>query len=50
MSPRSTLSNCGSSSMLLRRRKRPTRVMRGSSPLVNQGPMRDASFTMLRNL
>jgi hypothetical protein len=30
MSPRSTLMSCGSSSMLVRRMKRPTRVMRGS--------------------
>ncbi|MNT83924.1 hypothetical protein D3C72_2238650 [compost metagenome] len=30
ISPRSTLKNCGSSSRLVRRRKAPTRVMRGS--------------------
>jgi hypothetical protein len=42
---------CGSSSMLLRRRKRPTRVMRGSLSAVCQGPMLPPhSTTMLRNL
>ena len=61
MSPRSAFQNCGSSSRLVRRRKRPTRVMRGSSRILNIGPWASlrwrtwslswsASLTMVRNL
>src|SRR5439155_16718397 len=37
MSPFSTFQSCGSSSALVRRRARPTRVMRGSSRTLNAG-------------
>ena len=37
ISPRSTLTSCGSSSMLVRRSSRPTRVTRGSALSLNIG-------------
>ena len=44
-SPRSTSISCGSSSSLLRRRQRPTRVTRASSPTVSCRPRAPASAT-----
>ena len=38
MSPRSTFQSCGSSSMLVRRRRPPTRVMRGSALILKIAP------------
>ena len=42
MSPRSTLSSCGSSSIDVRRMMRPSGVMRGSRAILKTGPF--ASF------
>ncbi len=51
MSPRSTFQSWGSSSRLLRRSSEPRRVRRGSSSVVQTGPVRDsASGRMVRNL
>ena len=49
MSPRRTLSSCGSSSMRWARMKAPTRVMRGSRSVAQRGPAASASTRMLRN-
>ena len=58
ISPRTTLTSCGSSSRLVRRRKRPLRVMRGSSGRCPYGsslsfcacPTAIASLIIVRNL
>src|SRR6188474_2025072 len=61
MSPLRTLISCGSSSRLVRRRKRPARVMRGSSGILKAGSSSfsrstssasccSASATIVRNL
>src|SRR6266511_3721225 len=58
ISPRTTLISCGSSSRLVRRRKRPLRVMRGSSGrwpygsslICSSCPIAIASCTIVRNL
>ena len=39
ISPFNTFQNCGSSSSDVRRRKRPTRVTRGSFAILNTGPL-----------
>ena len=50
MSPRSTFQNCGSSSRLVRRRKRPIGVLRGSSSRAQIGPVAlSASSNIERN-
>src|SRR5262245_44615931 len=50
ISPLSTLMSWGSSSILLMRKKAPTRVMRGSLPTVIDFPRAAASRAMVRNL
>ena len=51
MSPRSTLTRLGSSSIDVRRRNAPTRVMRGSpSSTARPDPIRSAPVTMVRSL
>src|SRR5690348_4354196 len=50
MSPTRTLSSCGSSSSLVRLRKAPMRVIRGSARTVSALPAREASETIERNL
>jgi hypothetical protein len=50
MSPHRTFHNCGSSSRLVRRRKEPTRVSRGSSRQAHTAPVsRSASSAIVRS-
>ena len=49
ISPRSTFHSCGSSSMLHLRRNAPTRVMRGSSAILNSGPPPSIVFMWARS-
>src|SRR5262245_38018006 len=50
MSPFSTLNSCGNSSSLVRRRKRPVRVIRESPAVVIAGPVRSLPTAIVRNL